>query len=271
MAVSGLMESPVPLVKTVPVHRRIAGGMVWLGGLLLDQLYPPVCLLCDGPIATPDTLCGACFAGLRPITAPLCPRLGLPFAVPLGSDALSAEAIAEPPPFERARAAVVYNDGARMLVSRLKYGDRPELARFCARLMAGAGHELWNGNPILVPVPLHGSRQRERRYNQSTELALALARLTGLDYDPLLARRIKPTRQQVGLSGQGRERNVAGAFAAHPDLLVRLAGRRVVLVDDVYTTGATIKAVTRVLKRAGVEAVDAISFARVVIGAEMTI
>ena len=130
---------------------------------------------------------------------------------------LSAEAIAEPPPFERARAAVIYNEGARMLVSRLKYGDRPELARFCARLMAGAGHELWADNPVLVPVPLHGSRQRERRYNQSTELALALSRLTGLDCDPLLARRIKRTRQQVGLTGDGRARNVAGAFAAHPD------------------------------------------------------
>jgi ComF family protein len=262
------MESTEALVKTVPAYRRVAGGLRRIGAMLLDQLYPPVCLVCDTPTATADTLCAACFAGLRPITAPLCPVMGLPFAVSLGPDALSAEAIAEPPPFGRARAALIYNDGARALVSALKYGDRPELARFCARLMAGAGHELWAGNPLLVPVPLHGSRQRERRYNQSTELALQLGRLVGLECDPLLARRIKRTRQQVGLSGQGRERNVAGAFAAHPDIIKRAAGRRVVLVDDVYTTGATSKAVTRVLKRAGVAQVDVISFARVVIGAE---
>jgi len=247
------------------------GVMRRLGVMLLDQLYPPVCLVCDTPTASPDTLCATCFARLRPITEPLCPRLGIPFAVPLGEGALSAEALAAPPPFGRARAAVVYNETAGLLVSRLKYGDRPELAQFCARLMAGAGRQLWDGNPILVPVPLHGSRQRLRRYNQSTELATALARLTGLGCDPNLVRRIRRTRQQVGLSGDGRSHNVAGAFAPHPDLLSRLGGRRIILVDDVYTTGATVKAVTRALLRAGAETVDVVTFARVVIGAELPI
>jgi ComF family protein len=157
------------------------------------------------------------------------------------------------------------------VVSRLKYGDRPELARFCARLMAGAGHELWAGAPLLVPVPLHPARQRERRYNQSAELARALGRSTGLRVDSDLVRRTRKTRQQVGLSGDGRQRNVAGAFAAHPDILLRAQGKRVVLVDDVYTTGATVKAVTRTLLKAGVEAVDVVTFARVVIGADLPI
>jgi ComF family protein len=166
---------------------------------------------------------------------------------------------------------VIYGAVAATLVSRLKYGDRPELARFCARLMAGAGHELWADAPVLVPVPLHPARQRERRFNQSAELAQALGRLTGLRVDPALVQRIRRTRQQVGLSGSGRQRNVAGAFAAHPDIAQRLAGRRVVLVDDVYTTGATVKAVTRTLRKAGVEAVDVVTFARVVIGADLPI
>ncbi|WP_332691152.1 ComF family protein [Devosia sp.] len=239
--------------------------------MLLDLAYPPVCLNCDAPTATPDTLCPKCFAALRPITAPLCPRLGLPFAVSLGPEALSAEALADPPPFGRARAAVIYGEVARTVVSRLKYGDRPELARFCAGLMAGAGHELWAGEPLLVPVPLHPARQRERRYNQSAELARALGRSTGLQVDTDLVRRTRKTRQQVGLSGDGRQRNVAGAFAVHPDILVRARGRRVVLVDDVYTTGATVKAVTRTLLKAGVEAVDVVTFARVVIGADLPI
>lgn len=242
-----------------------------MGGMLLDLAYPPVCLNCDAPTATADTLCSDCFKALRPITAPLCPVLGLPFAVSLGPGTLSAEALADPPPFGRARAAVVYGAVASTIVSRLKYGDRPELARFCARLMAGAGHELWADAPLLVPVPLHRARLRERRYNQSGELAHQIGRLTGLDVDSDLVQRIRKTREQVGLSGDGRQRNVAGAFAVHADALIRARGRRVVVVDDVYTTGATVKAVTRSLRKAGIDAVDVVTFARVVIGADLPI
>ena len=257
------MEMGAPLVKT-----SLARPLAALGGWLLDTLYPPACLACDAPVATADTLCSACFRRLRPITAPLCPVLGLPFAVSLGPDARSAEAIADPPPFARARSAVVYNDIARALVGRLKYGDRPEFARFCARLMRQAGAELLGPGGVLVPVPLHRRRQLSRRYNQAGELARALSRLTGLPVDAGLVTRRRPTRQQVGLSGAARRRNVAGAFAAHPELAGRLAGRRIVLVDDVVTTGATVRAITHALKAAGAESVDVLSFARVVTGTE---
>ncbi len=255
------METGALIVKTGRSLRR-------LGALLLDQLYPPVCLGCDSPVAVADGLCVACFCALRPITAPLCPVLGLPFEVSIGPGAISAEAIANPPEFGRARSAVVYNAMARTLVGKLKYGDRPELARFCARFIARAGHELWGPDAVLVPVPLHRVRQFSRRYNQSTELARALGRLTGLPVDPGLVIRKRNTRHQVGLTGQARRRNVAGAFAAHPDLPARLHGRRAVIVDDVITTGATVTAVTRALKAAGAERVDVVSFARVVVGAD---
>lgn len=267
----GLMESAERLVKSGVWRRGLGAGLRQLGRGLLDLAYPPVCLCCDAPVASPDTLCSACFVRLRPITAPLCPRLGIPFEVSLGEDVVSAEALADPPPFGRARAAVIYNDVAGTIVSRLKYGDRPELARFCARLMASAGHELWADQPILVPVPLHPARQRARRYNQSGELAARLGQFTGLTVDAGLVQRIRKTRQQVGLSGDGRQRNVAGAFAVHRDRLIRAAGRRVVLVDDVYTTGATTKAVTRALLKGGAARVDVVTFARVVIGAELPI
>jgi ComF family protein len=242
-----------------------------LGSALLDLVYPPTCLDCGAPIASHAALCPRCFAGLRPITRPWCPVLGLPFEVSLGPDARSAEAIADPPPFDRARSAVRYNEVARAIVSRLKYGDRPELAEFCARLMHPAGMEFWAEGPVLVPVPLYRWRQFERRYNQSTELARALARLTGLSIDTGLVMRRRRTRQQVGLSVDARHRNVAGAFAAHPEVLRRLKGRGVVLVDDVITTGSTVGAITRELKRAGVVKIDVISFARVVTGAELPI
>jgi ComF family protein len=246
--------------------RRLADGVGRLGTLLLDQLYPPACLCCEAPLAQPHALCGACFRQLRPITPPLCPVLGLPFEVPLGPEARSAQAIAAPPPFARARAAVVYTAVARTLVSRLKYGDRPELARFCGRLMAAAGHEFWAAGPVLVPVPLHLSRQFERRYNQSAGLCREIARLTGLAVDAGLIRRRRRTRQQVGLSAGQRERNVEGAFAVHPEALARLRGRGAVIVDDVVTTGSTVNAVARALRRAGVERIEVLSFARVVAG-----
>ncbi|MGB3027487.1 ComF family protein [Paradevosia shaoguanensis] len=261
------MDSAPGLVKVFAAATVLRRGAT----MLLDQLYPPTCLACQRPVSQAHTLCPECFAQLRPISAPYCPVLGIPFAVDLGKGALSAEAIADPPPFDRARAALVYNDAARRIVSRLKYGDHPELARFCARLMASAGRDLWDGNPVLVPVPLHFTRRIERRYNQSEELARALGKLLHLDCDPHLARRQRRTRQQVGLSGDQRRRNVSGAFSAHPDLLARLRGRRVVVVDDVLTTGSTVNALTNALRRAGVHQIDVMTFARVVIGLDLPI
>ena len=223
-----------------------SAAMARLGGALLDLVYPPTCLDCDAPIAVHAALCPGCFARLRPITQPWCPVLGLPFEISIGPEVRSAEAIADPPPFDRARSAVLYNEVARAIVSRLKYGDRPELAGFCARLMHPAGKEFWAEGPVL-------------------------ARLTGLSVDTGLVARSRRTRQQVGLSNEARQRNVAGAFTAHPEALRRLKGRGVVLVDDVITTGSTVKAITRELRRAGVGKIDVISFARVVTGAELPI
>lgn len=259
------MGSQAEIVKS-----PLWSGVTRIASAALDLLYPPLCLHCEAAVAQPDALCPPCFAALRPISAPYCPVLGLPFEVSLGPEALSAEAIADPPPFKRARSAVIYNEVARRLVGRLKYGDRPELARFCARLMRSAGHDLWADGPVLVPVPLHRSRLFERRYNQSGELARALARLTGLGVDLSLVARTRRTRQQVGLSADARQRNVAGAFSVRADAALRLAGRRVVIVDDVITTGSTVKAVTRALNRAGIDAVDVISFARVVTGSDLS-
>ena len=266
-----LMESGAREVKGGGLAGRMLQGGRQLAMALLDQLYPPACTACGAPIAEGAGLCPKCFAGVVPITAPLCPVLGLPFEVSLGPDTVSAEALADPPPFARARAALRYGEVAQKLVTRLKYGDRTELAQFCARLMAGAGHEFWQARPLLVPVPLHRSRLRFRRYNQSFLLAEALGRQLGLDVDPFLVKRHKKTRSQVGLSGDGRARNVRGAFSAHADAMARIRGRRVVVVDDVYTTGATVKAVTSILLRNGASEVDVLTFARVVSGEEVPI
>lgn len=243
--------------------RVLHGARLW-GGRAADFAFPPGCGVCGAPLAEPDALCPACWGQLRFISAPMCPRLGIPFAIELGPGALSAEAIADPPVFDRSRAALVYNDLARALVAQLKYGDRTDLATLCGRLMAQAGHEFWDNAPVLMPVPLHWRRQALRRFNQSVLLAREISRHTGLATMGDGLRRVRHTRQQVGLSGDARARNVAGAFAVSPRLLEKLGGRRVVLVDDVVTTGATANAAARALRRAGVDHIDVISLARVV-------
>lgn len=184
----------------------------------------------------------------------------------MGEGFLSAEAIANPPPFDRARAAVVYAGVARDMVRGLKYGDRTDLAPWMARWMARAGAELLSDADLVVPVPLHWWRFFGRRFNQSAELARAIARLSGKQFAPEAVRRVKRTRQQVGLTSLQRQDNVRAAFRVPEDQNSLVRGRRVLVVDDVYTTGATVSALAKSLKRAGAARVDVLTFARVLPG-----
>ncbi len=167
------------------------------------------------------------------------------------------EAIANPPAYQRARAAVRYNDVAKVLVHALKYQDRTDLAPAMGRWMARAGSELLDGADVLIPVPLHWRRGWSRRYNQSGVLARVIARQSGIPVAPDALRRTRPTRQQVGLSRNDRARNVAERTS-------QIQGRRVILIDDVLTSGATVDACARVLLRAKAAQVDVLVFARVV-------
>jgi ComF family protein len=226
-------------------------------------LFPPVCAGCRRLVSQPGALCGACWPKLRFLERPWCAVMGTPFPQDMGEGFLSAQAIADPPPFERARAAVAYTGVARRLVQSLKYGDRTDLAPWMARWMLRAGAELVADADVVVPVPLHWQRFFLRRFNQSAELARALASLSGKPFEPLAIRRVKKTRQQVGLGHNARRDNVRAAFRVPPESDIAIRGRRVLLVDDVYTTGATVFAVTRALKRSGAAAVDVLTFARV--------
>jgi ComF family protein len=192
--------------------------------------------------------------------------MGAPFSIDPGGELVSAEAIADPPPFRRLRFPVLYNDEARRLVAGLKYGDRLELAPWLARWMAASGSELTRDCSVVVPVPLHRSRLAARRFNQSAELARNLARAGGLEYAPAALERVRKTRQQVGLGRDARSRNVQGAFTVPADKRTLVEGRQVLLIDDVYTSGATVKSAVRALKRAGASDVDVLCFARVETG-----
>lgn len=243
--------------------RDMAAGVLALPARLL---FPPVCAGCRRQVSQPGALCGQCWPKLRFLEKPWCAVMGTPFSHEMGEGFLSAEAIANPPPFERARAAVAYTGVARRMVQALKYGDRTDLAPWMARWMSRAGSELLADADVVVPVPLHWRRFFMRRFNQSAELARAVAALSGKPFEPIAIRRVKVTRQQVGLGLTERQDNVRAAFKVPPEQDIKVRGRRVLVVDDVYTTGATVSSVAKALKRSGAPAVDVLTFARVLPG-----
>jgi ComF family protein len=237
-----------------------------LAAPLARLLFPPVCAGCRRQVREPGTLCPVCWPDVRFIEPPLCAVLGTPFAFEVGDGAVSPAAIADPPPFARARAAVSYAGVARQLVQNLKYRDRTDLAPWMARWMARAGAELLRDADMVVPVPLHRRRFFMRRFNQSAELARHVAELADLPFEPLAVERVKRTRQQVGLRAKERAANMRGAFRVPEARKIALNGRRVLLVDDVFTTGATVSAATKALKKAGAREVDVLTFALAIPG-----
>lgn len=233
-------------------------------GTAVGILYPPVCVACRAATGDAQALCAECWGGIGFIERPFCERLGTPFEVDLGQGILSPAAIADPPVFARARAVCRFDGAARDLVHRLKYGDRTELALTLGRMMRQSGHELLADAELVVPVPLHRTRLWTRRFNQAGLLARAVAGLSGKPWAPAALARVKRTRQQVGLTRAQRADNLQGAFRVPAQARAQVEGRRILLIDDVLTTGSTVNAASRALLRAGATAVDVLTFARVV-------
>lgn len=229
----------------------------------LDIALPTLCVACREPVAG-EGVCAACWAQLSFIAPPFCPRLGIPFVYDPGPEVLSAQAAADPPAYRRARAAVRYDEVAKTLVHALKYHDRTDLAPSMGRWMARAGRELLEDSDVLVPVPLHWRRGWSRRYNQAGALAGAIAKQGCVPVARDALRRIRPTLHQIGLSRAERASNVQGAFQVPPERRAEIHGRRVILIDDVLTSGATVDACAQALLRAKAARVDVLVFARVV-------
>ena len=250
--------------ETIPLRSVVAQAALTAARTVIDLVLPPTCLACKKPVGAAGGLCSACWTNIGFIERPYCERLGTPFPNDGGGVLLSPAAIADPPAYDRARAAARFGDVARDLVHLLKYGDRLDLVLPIGRWMARAGAELLEDADALVPVPLHWTRLWQRRFNQSAMLARTVSRLSDVPItDHALARR-RATSPQVGLGKSERARNVQGAFMVPKEARIDVKGRKLVIVDDVLTSGATVDACARVLRRAGAARVDVLVFARVV-------
>lgn len=233
------------------------------GGALVDHLWPPLCPNCDTEIDAPG-LCPGCWDRVTFIGAPQCDVCGVPLPFGEPGHAVCADCTRARPPFERARAAFVYDADSRPMILAFKHVDRTDLAPVLTTLLRRPASPLLNDADFVVPVPLHWRRMLSRRYNQSALLAMRLAKGGQGRYLGDLLVRAKPTASQGGKSRSGRVRNVQGAFRVPERYRSRLRDKRVLLVDDVYTTGATVQACARALLRAGAGAVDVVTLARVV-------
>ena len=231
---------------------------------MFHLVLPPRCLACDDMVANQGGLCSSCWAELPLIDGPVCQRTGIPLAFDLGEAITSAEAIADPPLYRKMRVACRYGGTAQRLILSLKFHDRLDLAKPLAGFMARAGAGLLNEADVLIPVPLHRSRFISRRFNQAALLSREISGLSGVPCALQAIERIRPTRQQTSLKHDERHRNVEGAFKVPAQQAMNVHGKRVVLIDDVVTTGATVSACVRALLREKAAHVDVIAFAKVV-------
>jgi ComF family protein len=242
-----------------PIKKAFRQSARWL----LDAVLPPRCLGCGIIVDTPAAICGTCWSGIEFIADPLCHRCGRPFEFDVADRSICGRCIAEPPIYDRARATVLYDDASRGLVLRFKHGDGLHLTPLFATWLSRTGAALLDDADLLVPVPLHRTRLFARRYNQAAILALEVGRRLSLPVDVLGLIRARRTPSQGTRTRAGRERNVRRAFQVTPTFSANLKGKRVLLLDDVLTSGATVNACARVLLRAGAAKVDVLTIARV--------
>lgn len=235
------------------------------GKFTLDLLLPPHCLTCDQPVGAPGQFCPACFEQTHFITAPCCTRCGVPFETKErgGPTGACPTCVADPPPWGEARAALRYDAQAKRLILPFKYGDRVENARALAPMMARAGVTLLREADWLIPVPLHRSRMLSRRYNQAALLARELSRSSGRPSLLDGLRRVRSTNPLAEMSPARRSAEMEAAIAVRPTRRAMIDGARLLLIDDVLTSGATARACVAALLAAGAVRVDVLAAARV--------
>ena len=237
-------------------------GLRAAGRAVLDIVFPPQALD-DGPRPLAAGLSAEAWNKIVFLDKPVCDGCGTPFEYSQGPGARCAACMARPRPFSRARAACLYDEASRGPILQLKHADRTDLAPLFARWLSRAARDLLAEADAVAPVPLHPTRILRRRFNQSAEIARPLARMWDLDYLPDALVRRRATGTQGGKSGTARRRNVAAAFEVPQARVKQVEGRRIVLIDDVMTTGATLEGCSRALLKAGAACVDVAVVSRV--------
>jgi len=259
-------ESPDEATAAVAPLTGLWRGLMAVGTAVVDAVLPPRCAACRAVTASDAGFCPECWTKLDFLVGAACSRCDVPFEIPQGEGALCGRCLSDPPPYSRVHVPLAYGEVSRSIVMRLKYGRRTGFARLMARLIAGT-IQRGEGDgepPLIVPVPLHRWRLWHRGFNQSVEVGRQLSRITGwpMAVDTLVRHRRTPPLR--GLGRTARARTVQGAFSIKAEAHSGIAGRRVLLIDDVYTTGATVAACAKVLIKAGAAVVEVAAFARVV-------
>lgn len=236
----------------------------------LDLILPPRCPVNGDIVSHVGAISPRAWRELTFIAPPYCTCCGVPFAVDITvdqaepSDFLCAVCLASPRPFDQAKSLLVYNDGSRKMVLAFKHGDALHLHTTLAPLLAKTGQEFLTPDAIIIPVPLHWMRMVKRRYNQAAILGIEIAKLSGVACWPAAIIRTRHTPPQGHKSAKDRHQNVSGAFDINPSYTGKLSGRDIVLIDDVFTTGATLEECSKVLKAAGAQSVNVLTVARAV-------
>lgn len=228
------------------------------------MILPPQMLLGGGLSDGHGGIEGELWAQIRFLDEPCCDACGYPFDFDAGVETLCGNCAVRRPVYDHARAAFVYDDSSRKMVLSFKHGGRTEGLRIFATHMRRAGRNFWESADFIIPVPLHRTRLIKRRFNQAALLSRAVSKQTGVLFDPDILFRNRATPSQGHQTAKGRFRNVRGAFHVPEKAKVRLKGAHVVLIDDVMTTGATLEACARTLKRAGAAYINIVTLARTV-------
>ena len=251
-------------LTSISSSRGLGPPLAWMRKLV-DIVLPARCLACGCIIEQQGALCTGCWSDVRFVAGAVCRYCGLPLGETSAVEPLCDRCSDEPPSYETARAPLRYEATGRRLILAFKHRDRIEGTRTFAQWMVSSGETMLSEDSVLVPVPLHRWRLLARGYNQSALLAREIARITGVEFLPDSLRRVRRTASQQGLGARERMENVtAAAFAMSAGDSERIRDRAVVIIDDVLTTGATVRACAAVLRRAGARRVDVLTLARVV-------
>lgn len=230
----------------------------------IDMILPPRCILSGEIVDCQGTLSPQSWASLSFIGAPQCQCCGIPFDYVIEEGAFCTQCLEYPPKFASARAALKYDDASKKMILGFKHGDKTHAVRTFIPWLKVAGAQMLQGADFLIPVPLHPYRLLARRYNQSALIAHALSRETGVACLPMGLKRVRATPPQGHLSTKERHKNVRKAFAVPHAVAHRIVGKKIILVDDVFTTGATVQECTKVLLKSGAGEVHILTIARVV-------